>query len=34
MVIYKIGTVVFFIILISLLSYKAIKDGSRATKQR
>ncbi len=30
MVAYKIGTVVFFIILISLLSYKAIKDGSRA----
>ena len=30
MVVYKIGTVVFFIILISLLSYKAIKNGSRA----
>ena len=30
MVGYKIGTVVFFIILISLLSYKAIKDGPRA----
>ena len=27
MVGYKIGTVVFFIILISLLSYKAYKNG-------
>ena len=29
MVGYQIGTVLFFVMLISLLSYKAIKDGDR-----
>lgn len=32
MVVYKIGTVIFFILLIGLLSYKAIKDAKSTNR--